>query len=148
MIIVAFSTIYIWILALEHIPEAVAALIAGLDLPPLAILLTVDVIILVIGTFIDVSPAILLLTPVFLPALAGLGVSPIHFGAILITGLAVGLVTPPVGMCLNVCSAISRLEIGVIFRAALPFLLANLLTLLLVTLVPEISTWLPTLLMD
>ncbi len=148
MIIVAFSTIYIWILALEHVPEAVAAIIAGLDLPPLVILLVVDLIILVIGTFIDVSPAILLLTPVFLPALVDLGVSPIHFGAILITGLAVGLVTPPVGMCLNVCSALSQLEIGTIFRAALPFLLANLLTLLLVTLVPEISTWLPALLMD
>lgn len=148
MIIVAFSTIYIWILALEHVPETVAAMIGGLDLPPFAILLIVDVIILIIGTFIDVSPAILLLTPVFLPALANLGVSAIQFGAILITGLAVGLVTPPVGMCLNVCSAISHLEIGTIFRAALPFLLANLLALLLVTLVPEMSTWLPALLMD
>jgi len=148
MVIIAFSTIYIWILALEHVPEAVAGVIGGLDLPPFAILLIVDVIILAIGTFIDVSPAILLLTPVFLPALAGLGVSAIHFGAILITGLAVGLVTPPVGMCLNVCSAISHLEIGAIFRAALPFLLANILTLLLVTLVPELSTWLPALLMD
>ncbi|MDX9860764.1 MAG: TRAP transporter large permease [Rhodospirillales bacterium] len=148
MIIIAFSSIYIWILALEHVPEAVGALIAGLDLPPLAVLLIVDVVILVIGTFIDVSPAILLLTPVFLPGLVAMGVSPIQFGAIMITGLAVGLVTPPVGMCLNVCSAISHLEIGTIFRAALPFLLANLLTLLLITLVPELSLWLPSVLMD
>lgn len=148
MIIIAFSTIYIWILALEHVPETVAAIITGMDLPTPALLLIIDVIILAIGTFIDVSPAILLLTPVCLPALTSLGVSPIHFGAILITGLAVGLVTPPVGMCLNVCSAISHLEIGSIFRAALPFLIANLITLLLVTLVPEISTWLPALLMD
>lgn len=148
MIIVAFSTIYIWILALEHVPEAVAQAVAGLDLPPVAVLLLVDVIILAIGTFIDVSPAILLLTPVFLPSLVEMGVSPIQFGAILITGLAVGLVTPPVGMCLNVCSAISHLEIGTIFRAALPFLIANLLTLLAVTLVPELSLWLPSVLMD
>ncbi|MBE0532159.1 MAG: TRAP transporter large permease [Rhodospirillales bacterium] len=148
MIIIAFSSIYIWILALEHVPEAVGALIAGLDLPPLAVLLIVDVVILVIGTFIDVSPAILLLTPVFLPGLAAMGVSPIQFGAIMITGLAVGLVTPPVGMCLNVCSAISHLEIGAIFRAALPFLLANLLTLLAITLVPELTLWLPSVLMD
>jgi len=148
MIIVAFSTIYIWILALEHVPEAVAQVVVGLDLPPVAVLLIVDVIILVIGTFVDVSPAILLLTPVFLPVLAGMGVSPVQFGAILITGLAVGLVTPPVGMCLNVASAIAHLEIGAIFRAALPFLVANLLTLLAITLVPELSLWLPSVLMD
>ena len=146
MIIIAFSTLYIWILALEHIPEMVAAYITALDIPLFLILVIVDFIILIMGTFIDVSPAILLLTPVFLPALKALGVSPIQFGAILITGLAVGLVTPPVGMCLNVASAISKLEIGTIFRAAIPFLIANIITLIIVTLVPPVSTWLPSLL--
>jgi TRAP-type C4-dicarboxylate transport system permease large subunit len=96
---------------------------------------------------VDVSPAILLLTPVFLPAAVCLGVSPIQFGVILITGLAIGLVTPPVGMCLNVASAITKLEIGTIFRAAMPFLIANLITLVIVTLIPAVSTWLPDLLM-
>ena len=148
MVIIAFSTIYVWILALEHVPEVVAGVVLDLDLPLWVVLLAIDVVILLIGTFIDVSPAILLLTPVFLPALQSLGVSAIHFGAILITGLAVGLVTPPVGMCLNVCSAISGLSIGAIFRAALPFLIANVATLLLITLVPSLSTWLPALLMD
>jgi tripartite ATP-independent transporter DctM subunit len=148
MIIIAFSTLYIWILALERIPEAVAAFIAGLDLPLFLILLVIDAIILFMGTFIDVSPAILLLTPVFLPALNAMGMSSIQFGAILITGLAVGLVTPPVGMCLNVASAITRLEIGTIFRAASPFLVANVITLVIVTLVPAASTWLPSILME
>jgi tripartite ATP-independent transporter DctM subunit len=148
MIIIAFSTLYIWILALERIPEAVAALIGGLDLPLFLILLVIDAIILFMGTFIDVSPAILLLTPVFLPALNAMGMSSIQFGAILITGLAVGLVTPPVGMCLNVASAITKLEIGTIFRAASPFLVANVITLVIVTLVPAASTWLPSILME
>jgi tripartite ATP-independent transporter DctM subunit len=147
MIIIAFSTLYIWILALEHIPEMVANFISGLDLPLFLILLVIDCIILLMGTFIDVSPAILLLTPVFLPALNAMGISSIQFGAILITGLAVGLVTPPVGMCLNVASAITKLEIGTIFRAASPFLMANLITLIIVTLVPAASTWLPGILM-
>lgn len=147
MIIIAFSTLYIWILALEHIPEMVANFITGLDLPLFLILLVIDCIILLMGTFIDVSPAILLLTPVFLPALNAMGISSIQFGAILITGLAVGLVTPPVGMCLNVASAITKLEIGTIFRAASPFLIANLITLIIVTLVPAASTWLPGILM-
>jgi tripartite ATP-independent transporter DctM subunit len=148
MIIIAFSTLYIWILALERIPEAVAAFIGGLDLPVFLILLVIDLIILFMGTFIDVSPAILLLTPVFLPALNTMGISSIQFGAILITGLAVGLVTPPVGMCLNVASAITKLEIGTIFRAASPFLVANVITLVIVTLVPAASTWLPSILME
>jgi tripartite ATP-independent transporter DctM subunit len=148
MIIIAFSQLYVWILALERVPQSLASLVTGLDLPVMVFSIVFALIILVIGTFVDVSPAILLLTPVFLPAMKSIGVSGIQFGVILICGLAVGLITPPVGMCLNVCSAISGLQIGVIFRAALPFLLANLITLALVALVPALSTWLPALLMD
>ena len=147
MIIIALSQLYVWILALERIPELVAAFVTGLNLPAIVVLLCIDVIILLTGTFVDVSPAILLLTPVFLPAVQALGMTAIQFGVILISGLAVGLVTPPVGMCLNVASAISKLGIGRIFRAALPFLLANAITLVTITLFPALSMWLPGLLM-
>jgi tripartite ATP-independent transporter DctM subunit len=147
MIIIALSQLYVWILAIERIPELVAAFVTGLNLPAIVILLCIDVIILLTGTFVDVSPAILLLTPVFLPAVQALGMTAIQFGVILISGLAVGLVTPPVGMCLNVASAISKLGIGRIFKAAVPFLLANAITLVLITLLPELSMWLPELLM-
>jgi tripartite ATP-independent transporter DctM subunit len=148
MVIIALSKLYIWILALERVPQTVALFISGLDLPTFVILLFIDLIILATGTFVDVSPAILLLTPVFLPAMGVLGVSRIQFGVILISGLAIGLVTPPVGMCLNVASAISKLGIGTIFRAALPFLLANIITLILITYIPQLSMWLPTLFFD
>jgi len=147
MIIIAMSKLYIWILAIERIPEALSAAVLGMDVSPFLILFVIDIIILAAGTFIDVSPAILLLTPVFLPITAALGVNGIQFGVIMITGLAVGLVTPPVGMCLNVASAISRLEIGTIFRAALPFLLANFITLIAITYIPQLTLWLPELLM-
>jgi tripartite ATP-independent transporter DctM subunit len=147
MIIIALSQLYVWILAIERIPELVAAFVTGLNLPAIVILLCIDVIILLTGTFVDVSPAILLLTPVFLPAVQALGMTAIQFGVILISGLAVGLVTPPVGMCLNVASAISKLGIGRIFKAAVPFLLANAITLVLITLLPALSMWLPGLLM-
>jgi len=147
MIIIALSKIYIWILALEHIPQTVVMFISGLDVPAFVVILIIDLIILFIGTFIDVSPAILLLTPVFLPAMQTLGIDAIQFGAILITGLAIGLVTPPVGMCLNVASAISGLGIGRIFRGALPFLLANIITLVLISFVKPLTLWLPELLM-
>ena len=122
-----------------------AAFVTGMDMPTLLMLLVLDIIIIVTGTFVDVSPAILLLTPVFLPAARAMGVDGIQFGVLLISGLAVGLVTPPVGMCLNVASAISRLGIGTIFTAAAPFLLANLIVLLLITFVPQVTLWLPSL---
>jgi tripartite ATP-independent transporter DctM subunit len=148
MIITAFSSLYTWILALERVPEQVASFLLGLSVPLFVILLGFDLILLLIGTFVDVAPAIILLTPVFLPALKSLGVSPIQFGAIMITGMAIGLVTPPVGMCLYVASTISKLEITTIFKAALPFLIANLITLILVSLIPYLSVWLPALLME
>jgi tripartite ATP-independent transporter DctM subunit len=147
MIIIALSKLYVWILALERIPQSLAMLVSGLELPVFIILFVVLVIILLVGTFVDVSPAILLLTPVFLPAMKILGIDGIQFGVILISGLAVGLVTPPVGMCLNVCSAISKVRIGTIFKAALPFLIANLVTLLLITYIPALSLWLPSVIM-
>jgi tripartite ATP-independent transporter DctM subunit len=148
MIITAFSGLYTWILALERIPDLVAAFLMDLNLPLWVILLVLDVIILGIGFFVDVAPAIILLTPVFMPALRALGLPPIQFGAILIVGLAVGLVTPPVGMCLNVASTITKLDILTIFKASLPFLIANVVILLLVTFVPALSLWLPGLLME
>ncbi len=143
MIIIAISQLYIWILALEHIPQDLAAFVVSFDLPPTLLLTVIMIIILLAGTFIDVSPAILLITPVFLPAAVAVGVSPIQFGALLIAGLAVGAVTPPVGTCLNVAAAISRLGIGRIFIGAAPFLTGNVLTLILICFMPPITLWLP-----
>lgn len=145
MIIIALSKLYIWILALERIPETVAGLVVAMNLSPDIMLVIIVLIILIAGTFIDVSPAILLLTPVFLPACVAVGISPIQFGAILISGLAVGAVTPPVGTCVNVASAISGLGIGTVFRGALPFLAANVLTLILICIFPELTLWVPSL---
>ena len=147
MVITGYSCLYTWILALERVPDQVAGLLIGLNLPLWVILLALDGIILLVGCFVDVAPAIILLTPVFMPALKALGVSPIQFGAILIVGMAIGLVTPPVGMCLNVVSTITELDIVAIFRASIPFVIADVIILLLVTFVPAVSMWLPNLLM-
>lgn len=145
MIIIALSKLYIWILAIERIPELIASSVLAMNAPAFLVLLSINIIILIAGTFIDISPAILLLTPVFLPIAKAFGVTSIQFGAILITGLAVGLVTPPVGMCLNVASAISKLSIGKIFRSAVPFLAANIITLLSITYIKQLTMWLPSL---
>ena len=148
MIIIAFSKIFIWVLAFERVPDELAEAIQSLGLQQNSMLFLFVFIILIAGTFIDVSPAILLFTPVFLPSIISLGISPILFGVILVIGLAVGACTPPVGNCLNVCSIITGISIGKIFKGAAPFLLANVLTLLIVIIFPEIVMWLPTIIMN
>lgn len=146
MIIIGFTTIFTWILTMQGVPKTVGAFFMALHLPTWAIVLIFDALILLIGCFIDVSPAILLLTPILLPVMQSYGVSTLQFGAMMITGLAVGLCTPPVGMCLNACNKITRMPIIDIFKAAAPYLCCNVLVLLLISLIPQLTTWLPTLL--
>ena len=148
MIIIAFSKVFIWILAYEHIPEIIANSVIDMGLPPTIMMFLVIFLILIAGTFIDVSPAILLLTPVLLPGIIETGVSPILFGVVLVAGLAVGACTPPVGNCLNVCAIVSGLGINTIFRGAIPFLIANVITLFLIICFPGLVMWLPDLIME
>ncbi len=148
MLIIAFSKVFIRVLALERAPETLSQWIQGLGMGPTGLLLVLVVVILMVGTFVDVSPAILLLTPVFLPAVVAAGVSPILFGVLFVSGLAVGACTPPVGNCLNVGAIVSGLRIGEIFRGALPFLGANVLTLVVIAVFPETVLWLPEFVMD
>lgn len=143
MIVIAFSNMFTWIMTLEGLPGKISALVATMNLNSVTFLLLLTVIILIAGMFLDVSPVILLLTPVFLPAALSCGVSSITFGVLMIVGTALGLVTPPVGMCLNVASTISGLRITTIFKAAIPFLLGNLMVLLMICILPFISLWLP-----
>ena len=145
MLIIAFSQLYIWVLAIERVPDQLAAFVSSLDLGPVGLMLVIAVVILIAGTFIDVSPAILLLTPVLLPAAKAVGVSGVHFGVVMVCGLAVGACTPPVGNCLNVCAAIARMGIGQIFVGAAPFLLANVIVLFLVCIFPGLVLWVPSL---
>ena len=147
MIIIAMSQVFIWVLAYEHVPETVAGLVEGMGLSPTMMLLFIGFLILLAGTFIDVSPAILLLTPVFLPTVVKANVSPILFGVLLISGLAVGACTPPVGNCLNVCSAVCGMKIGKIFKGAALFLAANVAVMILIVLFPQLVLWVPNSLM-
>ena len=114
-----------------------------MNLPVWGYALLFDFLILMIGTFIDVSPAILLLTPILLPIMQQVGISDLQFGAMIITGLAIGLVTPPVGMCLNACNKINHMPIIEIFKGALPFIICNVIVLFAISLFPALTTWLP-----
>ncbi|MEO1108950.1 MAG: TRAP transporter large permease [Pseudomonadota bacterium] len=143
MMIIAFSQVFITVLALERVPNQLADFVSGLGLGPVAFMVLTAILILMAGTFIDVSPAILLLTPVLLPVAEKLDVSGVHFGVVMVSGLAVGACTPPVGNCLNVCAAICRMPIGKIFVGAAPFLLANVVVLILIAIFPQLVMWIP-----
>ncbi len=146
MIIIGFTTIFTWVLTMQKVPQIVANFFIALNMPAWGIALVFCVMILMIGTFIDVSPAILLLTPIMLPVMQSYGFSALQFGAMMITGLAIGLVTPPVGMCLNACNKINRMPIISIFKGALPYLICNIIVLLVISLWAPLTTWLPLLL--
>lgn len=148
MMIIAFSQVFVWVLAIERAPETLALLISQIQPSPTIMLLVFMLVILILGTFIDVSPAILLLTPIFLPAVIDAGISPIVFGVLLIIGLAIGACTPPVGNCLNVCSLISGQGIGTIFKGALPFLVANICVMIIIIIFPQVVLWLPKIFMN
>ena len=147
MIIGGFTNIFTYILAINQVPQAIANFILNSNIPVWAVFLLFDILVLVLGTFLDVVPCILLITPTLLGVMTQLGMSEITFGMILVVGLAIGLVTPPVGMCLNVGSKISGMSIVSVFKASAPFLICNLCVLLLVTFVPSVCNFLPTLLM-
>ncbi len=148
MLIVGTSMIFSWILGIEKIPTIVASFLLDMNVSTWTLLLIIDFLILFAGTFIDVTPIIILVAPILLPVVQSLGMDPLQFGAIMIVGCAIGLVTPPIGMCLNAGAKVSKLSITEIFVAALPFIICNVIVLLLVTFVPGISMWLPTLLMQ
>jgi tripartite ATP-independent transporter DctM subunit len=143
MLIIGFTTIFTWLLTMANIPTTIANFFLSLNMPLWGYVIIFDILILLIGTFIDVTPAILLLSPILLPVMQGVGISELQFGAMLITGLAIGLVTPPVGMCLNACNKINRMPVIEIFRGAFPFVVCNVVVLVLISLFPALTTWLP-----
>ena len=147
MLIIGASMIFSWILGVEKIPTIVANFLLTLNIPKWTLLLIIDLLILFAGTFIDVTPIIILVAPILLPVVQTLGMSPLQFGAVMIVGCAIGLVTPPIGMCLNAGAKVSKLSITEIFVSAAPFIICNIIVLLLVTYVPAISLWLPNLIM-
>lgn len=146
MLIIGFTQIFTWILTIQKVPDLVANFFMSMNVSRVGIALMFDVLILIIGTFIDVSPAILLLTPIMLPVMEHYGFSALQFGAMMITGLAIGLVTPPVGMCLNACNKINRMPIIEIFKGAAPYVACNVIVLIAISVWPDLTAFLPRLL--
>ena len=143
MLLVGVSTIMSWIMSYSRIPQLVSDGLLGLTESPVLILLLILVILLVVGTFMDPTPAILIFTPIFLPIATELGMHPVHFGMVLILALCLGTITPPVGNVLFVSARVANLRVEPVIQALVPFFAALILALLVVTFVPQLSLWLP-----
>jgi C4-dicarboxylate transporter DctM subunit len=133
MILMGTAAIFSFILTTELFPQMLAETVLGLTHNKIVILLLVNLVLLVFGMFLDVVPALLVLTPVFLPLVKMVGVDPLHYGVFCVLNLVIGLATPPVGMCLFVGANIARLSIEEVSKALVPFLIATLGVLMLVT---------------
>lgn len=146
LILIATSSIFGFCLTRLHVPDMAANAIVGLTNNPILIALLLNLILLVLGCIMDMSPIILIATPILLPIAKSIGIDPIQFGIMVILNCGIGLLTPPVGAVLFIGSAVAKLPMEKVVKATLPFYLCMIITLLLVTFVPAISMFIPTLL--
>jgi tripartite ATP-independent transporter DctM subunit len=145
MLLIGTSIAMSWIMSFENIPQNVSQFLVGLTDSKIVILLIINVLLLFVGTFMDMTPAVLIFTPIFLPVVEQLGMHPVHFGIMMVTNLCVGLCTPPVGSVLFVGTGIAETTIAKVVKPLLPLYIAMFIGLLLVTYVPFFSLWLPSL---
>ena len=143
MILIGFAASFGYIMTLMQIPLKITALLTTLSDNRYVILAMINIMLLVLGTLMDMAPLILILTPVLLPVAKAIGIDPVHFGMIMMVNLGIGLITPPVGAVLFVGSAVAKLRIEEVVRAMGPFFVILLAVLILVTYLPAISLWLP-----
>jgi tripartite ATP-independent transporter DctM subunit len=132
-----------WVLAYLNIPQSVSEALLSISENRLVILALMNLILLAVGTFMDMTPAVLIFTPIFLPVAEGLGMHPVHFGIMMIANLCIGLCTPPVGTCLFVGCGVGKTSIAEVTRPMIPFFIAMMVALMLITYCPPLSMWLP-----
>jgi len=143
MLLVGTSMAMSWVMAYENIPQNVAQALLALSDNKIVILIIINIILLFIGTFMDMTPAVLIFTPIFLPVAVQLGIDPIHFGIMMVMNLSVGLCTPPVGSVLFVGCSVADLPITKVIKPLVPMFIAMIVALLLVTYIPELSLYIP-----
>ena len=148
LFIVASAALFAWVLTIDQVPTMVSEAMLGLTRNPWLLLVAVNVILLVVGMFMESIAAILILAPIFTPALAAAGVDPVHLAVVVVLNLMIGLLTPPVGMSLYMVAQVARMPLQQVVAGALPFLWPLLAALAIVTFVPGLSTWLPNLIVQ
>ena len=146
-IIIAFSFGLSYLLTISQISQRTAQLLLGMTSNPLVVLLILNVFFLIVGLFMDPTPAILILTPILIPIVIKVGIDPIHFGIVMILNLMIGLITPPVGMCLYAVASIGKVSVEGVMKELLPFFIPAVFILLLLIFFPDLVLFLPNLIM-
>lgn len=142
MLVISASKVFSWYLTYEQIPSTVASKMLEFASTPIVFLIIVNIILLIVGMFMDSSAAVLILVPLFLPVVLEMGIDPIHFGVIMIVNLAIGMLTPPFGLNLFVASGVSKMSLAGVTRGTFPFILVLIVALLVITYVPQLSLYL------
>ncbi|NJM94694.1 MAG: TRAP transporter large permease, partial [Cytophagales bacterium] len=132
-----------WVMSYENIPQSFSAMLLGISDNPIIILLLINLILLFVGIFMDMTPSVLIFTPIFLPVVSVMGMDPVHFGIVMVMNLCIGLCTPPVGSVLFVGCGVAQVRISQVIKPMMPMFLAMIIILMLVTYLPQISLWLP-----
>jgi tripartite ATP-independent transporter DctM subunit len=143
MILIGTSVGMSWVMSYENLPQGVSNALLSISDNPIIVLLLINLILLFVGIFMDMTPAVLIFTPIFLPVVTELGMDPTHFGIVMVLNLCIGLCTPPVGSVLFVGCSVAKIGIDKVIRPLLPLFVAMVVALILVTYIPELSLWLP-----
>lgn len=143
MFLICTSMAMSWLFSFESIPELMSGFLLEQFSNKFVIFLVINIILLIVGTFMDITPAVLIFTPIFLPVVTALGMNPVHFGIVMVLNLCIGLCTPPVGTILFVGSGVAKISVSQVIKPLLPFLAIMIIVLLLVSYIPEISMFLP-----
>ena len=141
--LIGVSSIMSWVMAFTNIPSAITEILLGISSNPIIILLIMNLVLLIVGTFMDLTPAILIFTPIFLPIAKNFGMDPIQFGIMLIFNLCIGNITPPVGNTLFIGCKVGKTKIEDVMKHLIPFYIGILVVLMLVTFIPDISLFIP-----
>jgi tripartite ATP-independent transporter DctM subunit len=143
LLLIATSIAMSWVMSYENIPQEISNTLLSISDNPIVILIIINLILLFVGVFMDMTPAVLIFTPIFLPIVTSLGMDPIHFGIVMIMNLCIGLCTPPVGSVLFVGCSVAGLKIQQVVKPLLPLFLVMIVVLLIITYFPELTLWLP-----
>ncbi len=139
LFIIASASIFGMVLTREKVPQSIATLLSESNLSPVVILLLVNLLLLIVGTFMETIAAIIILTPILLPVVTQIGIDPIHFGIIMTANLAIGLITPPVGVSLFVGARVGNTKFEPLVRAVVPFMLMMIVSVIIITFIPQLS---------
>ena len=145
MLLIATSMSMSWVMSSEDSPQSISTALLALSDNKFVILILINLILLFVGLFMDMTPAVLIFTPIFLPVVTALGIDPVHFGIIMVLNLCIGVCTPPVGSVLFIGVGVAKTSIAKVFLPLLPFFIAMVVGLIILTLFPQMTLWLPSL---